>query len=378
MRKLLIAAFILCSVFARAEDGKSEISLISSLPDLNFGVYGVIDTGYRYSYRNAEDTVGGRLGLDSGLQRTSRIGFTAEAGVWEDFKAGAVLERGLSTDTGTEPGGWNRQAFLYISNPEYGKIAFGKQLSSTYILDTKFDPFNHNSDAGLNAVNKYIQRTDNTTAYYSPEWGGFSFMSGFSLNIDGDENPGGTGDKNLFFVTPQFTRGNFSSAVNMLYYRYKNPASGGTENLEAADFFALYDFGIFKLTGYYGFKRAPDGDFVLYGSEGKDTQEFMIGATVPVSKKSFFLGTYKRRVTEVYAGGPDAAVGELSVGYNYRPIKDFLIYLVWSNIVNNSAARESMLNGGVLGSDICGYKYQSSIMAGAAFAFDLDIHVKQQ
>ncbi|XRK16433.1 putative porin [Elusimicrobium posterum] len=359
------------------------MTVSSPLPNIDFGVYGLLDVGYRYSDRNVDNAVSGRWGMDAGMQSTSRVGLKVKTEIAEGFNLGGILERSLKTDTGADGNGWNRQALVFIQNEKYGKIALGRQLTPSYLLAAKYDFFALNTDAGMDAVYKYVYRVDNMVSYQSPNWRGLSVLAGYSFNISGDEKTGNDGDISMAFISPTYKNGAFDLALNYHYYKYKESASSTLADgadVSKLDAFAMYDFKYFQLSAGYGFSKASDYDFVLYDSEGKDTQQFMAGIKIPVYKEWSLVSAYTWRETDVYNSSEKAKSSEIAAGIMYDPTEYLKIYLVYSNIINNSHTKNSMLSGGSLGSSVNSGTggYQRGFMAGVSFSFDLNLSLRKE
>lgn len=373
---ILLALLISPAVFA----AETVLKVNSSLPDMSFGVFGTLDIGAHYADRNIDPNTGKRLALDSSLQKPSQIGLRAGTKIYEDLKTGIVLDRSLRSDTGTEGNGFDRQAFWYIASDKYGKLSLGRQYSSTYLAAIAFDPFADNIIGDIRVAYKFLIRTDNTLSYTSPDFGGLYFMTGYTFSAVSDERNANDGDISLAFFTPFYKNGNFKTALSLQYY------SMDSENVFAADAFASYDFGLFKLTGAYGRHIASEADFTVYGSEGKNTEQLIGALTMPLWKNCLLTTFYAHRSTSVAVGGePPAKINQYSLGLTQTLSKNLNLYLIYTSIINNSTARDSLLSGGRLGSAIhpnaapgINSGYQSGLALGINFAFDLNLEVSSK
>lgn len=361
-------------------------------------IYGIVDMGYRWSGKHfslshyqagtkAHVTPGNRSGLDSGIQSQSRIGFKGVEDLGNGFKASFVLERGLASDTGADIDGWNRQAFVALSGG-FGTFAFGRQQTPQYLLATMFDPFSDGTDGKMTRTYLYNPRLDNLATYTSPNWGGFSFIAGYSQNGAGDESPDNLGKASIsnagdmsdtefraVVFAPMFVSDRFSIALNFNYFKMKDSGTGtgyptrvprDDQTVKVYDLMASYDFGPLKLAGAIGKRKISSFDFVSaltpeYGLidqrftsatlsdprffDAKDSIQFMVGVTVPVGSDGKVLASYTRRKTE--SGGwrnydvtkSDMKVKQFAIGYMHNLSKRTNLYVAYSHIENNDTAK---------------------------------------
>ncbi len=337
----------------------------------NVSVYGVVDMGYRWAGKNLDAGVGSRIGLDSGIQSGSRLGFKGTEDLGNGLKASFVLEQSLAVDTGTGAD-WKRQAFLALSG-DFGSMAFGRQQTPQYLFAGQFDPFANATDATMVRTYIYNARLDNMATYVSPDWGGFSFIAGYSFNGIGDENKDNdVADARIIAFAPMFTAGDFSAAVNI--HQVRMDSSGGTgnsdgEKVTAYDLFAAYDFGAVKLSGAIGRRNASETDFAVvdYGSsrftDAEDSTQYMLGLKIPVGSAGNILASYVHRKTDLL-NDDTAKVDQFGLGYTHALSKRTNLYAAYSHIKNNSDARQSTAY-----SDINKTRYQRAFNLGIRHKF---------
>ncbi len=330
-------------------------SLITApaLAQSNVSIYGIVDMGYSWTGKNVNSGIGSRVGLDSGLQSTSRIGFTGTEDLGNGLKASFVLERGLSADTGEDHGGWDRQAFLALSG-NFGTAAFGRQWTPEDTFITTYDPFDIMVVGASWNVWKYDDQLQNLAAYVSPDWNGFSFAAGYTHSGGWDESIDNDGDIRVFAIAPQYTVGNFSVGLN--YHQAKWKESGNAldgEKVKVIDLFGSYDFGVAKLSAGYGVRKASEHDFLQYFNEGEDTKQWLVAVSAPIGANGRLMASYTHRKTDAYnTGDDDAKARQWAIGYTYDLSKRTNLYASYVTIKNNSAGKESLRAGGNMGSGL--------------------------
>ena len=90
-------------------------------------LYGVVDTGLRYSHTASEGTTADSLQMMSGQNAGSRFGFKGGESLGSGWRVGFKLENQFESDTGNEKGGrlFHRQSTADVSSP-YGTVTFGR------------------------------------------------------------------------------------------------------------------------------------------------------------------------------------------------------------------------------------------------------------
>jgi GBP family porin len=123
------------------------------------GLYGIVDAGIVGETGGA---AGGVTNVSSGIGSASRLGLRGSEDLGQGWRANFVLEAGVRIDTGqSDVSGsiFNRQAFVGLSNADFGAVSIGRQYTPYYLaLSTVGDPFaagyagtakiGNNSDAG--------------------------------------------------------------------------------------------------------------------------------------------------------------------------------------------------------------------------------------
>ena len=178
------AAFIaLTMLFATPVFAESHISAggyklaKTDKGDANLTIYGRVSPGLRYSHRPVDRSRKEHTALDSGTRGGDRLGFIGDIGLPEGFRAGFVLETGLSLDSGKGNGRWNRQAFASVSHENCGRLALGRIPTPQWRFIDRFDPFEDAYDPLAANVYIFNSRFDNSIMYDSPTWNGFTFTA---------------------------------------------------------------------------------------------------------------------------------------------------------------------------------------------------------
>ena len=197
-------------------------------------LYGVIDAGI--SYVNHSKTANGGTGklfkYDDGVAQGSRWGLRGTEDLGGGLKAIFVLENGFNSGNGTIGQGgaiFGRQAYVGLSQSQYGTVTFGRQYSfSTDILGSNYST-GGNTVAGNYAyhVNDLDQltssRINNAVKFQSANYSGFTFgaLYGFSNSTD-------------FAGAPATTTGTTTTAGSSRAYSFGLNYANGPFSLGAA------------------------------------------------------------------------------------------------------------------------------------------------
>lgn len=344
----------------------------------NVTIYGIVDAGYSWRGDNVASGVGNRSAIDSGQSAGSRLGFRGTEDLGNGLKAGFVLEQGIAVDTGTSTQGgrtFGRQSFVTLGG-NFGTVALGRQYSPHHLIGAATDPFGKGTVGEFNNVYKSEVRLDNLAAYVSPNWGGFSFVIGYTQNALADEsieNESSAGDARAWAFAPQYKNGPLAVAFNAHEVKLKsngiNAALDG-DKIRVYDLFGSYDFGVVKLAGAYGVRRVDSIDFSPDGvTGGEDSKQWMLGVTVPVGAAGSVRASYTRRTTEVAAGGSDAKSSQWAIGYEHALSKRTSLYAAYSDINNNGAAERAGLIAEVGDAANTGKGYQRGLSTGIRHTF---------
>ncbi|AOK57187.1 porin [Burkholderia stagnalis] len=217
MNKKLLTAAILAAT-ASAAHAQSSVTL-----------YGLIDAGVSYVNHSAKTgTVPGSklFKFDDGIAQGSRWGLRGTEDLGGGLKAIFVLENGFNVGTGAAGQGgamFGRQAYVGLSQAQYGTLTFGRQYSfSTDVLGANYST-GGNTVAGnyayhANDVDQLTSsRINNAVKFQSANYAGFTFgaLYGFSnsTNFAGAAGTGATnsgGSSRAYSFGLNYANGPFS------------------------------------------------------------------------------------------------------------------------------------------------------------------------
>ena len=233
----------------------------------------------------------------------SRWGLKGSEDLGGGMKAIFTLESGFNLDTGAAASStslFNRQAFVGLQSG-FGTVSLGRQYSAYYALQTAT---NHNYDAATfnasipvfaNGLKDYSLRVDNSIAYTSPSFSGFSgavvYGFGENKNAPATTTPAFAGNVNgdaTDNVSVHLKYANGPILVGYAYQQEKLARVGTVQDDNKYNMVAgSYDFGVAKLTGSYN--TAKNNTF--------DDKEYQVGVSVPFGAAAISAG-YARSKSE--------------------------------------------------------------------------------
>lgn len=322
MKKSLIALAVLGTLGSTA------------LAQSSLTVYGVADAGLSW---DGDNITGGeeRIGMDSGIQSGSRLGFRGTEDLGGGNSAIFALEMGVNLDNGTSSQGdttFGRQAYLGLES-DWGRLTLGRQYSPYYLaLSGVADPFAGGlAGTAENLMWRSGTRMNNTVKYALPNWGGFNaeLAYGFGETTD-DTDRGRAYSGSIGYATGPF-------AIKLGHHSLNNAT---TDVRERATLIAgTYDLNVAKL--HLGL---ADNDNVLTGSSGTilntDSRDLVAGASVPMGRSKFLI-SYVRKDDRT-ALNQDAE--QWGVGYTYDLSKRTNFYTSFAQMSNDNGARYTVGN----------------------------------
>jgi predicted porin len=334
MKKSLLALAVL-GAFAGAAYAQSSIT-----------VYGVADAGVTYSKNG--NPAGNTIGLDSGNQSGSRIGFKGREDLGGGLAAIFTLENGFTLDdgvTGQSNRLFGRQAWVGLSG-NFGTVKLGRQQTALYSALTDLDPFAIGLAGNAQRVFGYglyaadpLTRTDNTLSYTTANYAGFSGSLSYAFGEKAGDN---TANRSIG-VGAQYATGPLN--VQFAYQKSNTAAltaqttgslglTAGTQaDVTAALIGATYNFGVAKAHVAYA-----DNKLELLGRDVKD-RNWLLGVSVPVGGVGSVLASYTRNdVKDLNQGKSD----QYAIGYTHALSKRTNLYTSYSYTKNGDNVR---LNG---------------------------------
>ena len=294
MKKSIIALAVLAA--SGAAMAQSSVTL-----------YGIADA-YVGSTKTEVNGVGQRqTAVNTSGVNGSRWGLKGSEDLGGGMSAIFQLESGFSLDTGASAQNgtlFSRQAFVGLQSG-FGTVSLGRQYSA---YDALHGATNHNYDAftfsasgpvAANGMRDYTSRVDNSIAYNSPDFSGFSgaVVYGLGENKNALTNVNGSATDN---ASVHIKYANGPVMVGYAYQQEKLAAVAGVQDKNKYNLIGgTYDFGVAKLVGSYN--TAKNNTF-------KD-KEGQIGVVVPFGAAAVSAG-YARSKSE------NAGVQRTGKGYS--------------------------------------------------------------
>jgi predicted porin len=329
MRKKLIALAV-ASLLSAPAFAQSSVTL-----------YGSLDYGYTSLGGNDARGVKSRAGLDSGISKANRIGFKGSEDLGNGLKAMFVLENGLLGDIQGSNGMFNsvnRQSYAGLTGG-FGTVVFGRQYTPQHTFTGIVDPFGKNGFGSTGNVLMQDRRLSNLGAYVSPNWGGFSFIAGYTFAGTANEALENDGDVRVWAFAPSFTwnkklfvAGNYHAA------RVKHAHASNQSVFNVYDLYASYDFGFVKIGSTIG-RRTTKKDFVATNKDPRLTQ-WMIGATFRITPNDSILTSYSRASENRIDDTARAKIGQWAIGYEHALSRRTVLYSHFAVQNHNSGFKE--------------------------------------
>jgi predicted porin len=326
-------ALAVLGAFAGAASAQSSVT-----------IYGIVDASVS---RIDNGGSGATVGLDSGNNAASRIGFKGIEDLGNGLKAEFTLENGFNVDNGSQSGNggpfgstsqraFSRLAFVGLSG-SFGTVRLGRQNSQIKEALTIIDPFS--SSGMVNAVDFYNgggiqERVSNQITWNSNNYAGFSGRLGYRFGEAQDDNSANRGwgaqigyANGPLAVQFGYDKQNYNGTTADLADVSGAPL-GVDGDVTDAILGATYDFGAFKLHGAYGQKKADAG---LLDAGDVKIRSYMIGATVP-------FGASKIRAEYVRNDNRDIDNADSNVwalSYTYSMSKRTTLYATYAHVSND-------------------------------------------
>jgi general bacterial porin, GBP family len=277
-------------------------------------LYGLVDLAVDHYKAGSSSGAGDLWKLNDGVVNGlngSRWGVRVGEDLGGGLRAGAVLEGGLSADTGALGQGglaFGRQVFVSLSQTGLGELRLGRQYILEDSVQGMTNPYgnaavNNPGTAVTNAGRNLpfwlnAPRANNVVQYQTPTFGGFYAAAQLA--------PGeGTADR-FHGLKLHYGSGPFAAA---LAYEWNKSRSTGANINKSFTLGANYNFGSFKILG--GLQRNQDltlgsGNGAFIGSN------LLVTSAAPAFTASKING---------YTAGVQVPVGALTLGANYTGVK---------------------------------------------------------
>lgn len=370
----------------------------------NVVIYGVLDIGYVNAQSDAtRGAASGDYkfsGIGTGTLSGSRLGFKAEEDLGGGMKAGALYEFGtLNPDGGAASGAASvsgmasiRQSYGFLSGTSWGAVQLGRIYGPGTNAAGKFDaeaasgfgPVSRMTTSmglAIDGAGNNAARQNNSIAYMSPTWSGFSAHLQYSFGENGEAGTNGSKrltDGDTWGLGLDYTNGPL--AVGFVYsdasdFGGQAKTAGSAPGIDVTEWFlgASYDFGMAKVFGsYQDFDidntanllsgDTTNGIVTTAGARAKSSGDIWnIGVVVPVMKAGSVRLSYanlNRSMRNVAGAKMNADADGWALTYQYAMSKRTTLYVGYTDISNdkNSQVRVgSIVNAPGAGNDSSGY-----------------------
>lgn len=284
-------------------------------------LYGVVDTGLAYTYKNtefaaldADRTNGGesQFGMQSSYNSGSRFGLKGTEDLGNGLRIGFKLENGFSSDDGNfkyENRLFGREASLSLMS-EFGTFSFGRMggvasaagtYDVVYAIADSFDDGGDNDVFGMHSSSRY----DNMVTCQSPKFAGVQATAQYSFKQNSVSGSGNEGTSKVdryagLAVTGEYGPLQMVGAYELTKYANTKDAHdethafylGGNYDLQVMKLFALAQYT--KADKNFGTLENPLSIFTgVQGVEkGIDSYGLHLGTVVPVAGGDFTAAVY--------------------------------------------------------------------------------------
>ncbi len=285
-------------------------------------LYGVVDTGLRYTHFDGDAAAAGYDAVDkfemkSGQQSGSRFGFKGTEDLGNGLTVGFILENQFNSDDGSLPDSdhfFRREASLFLEGG-FGKIAMGRigsinngvsswaQFGMLSAFGTSWD---YSAQMGTWAVGAGIW--DNMIAYQTPTFAGFTVYAQYGMGSNNNENE--SSSDRYYALGAKYANGplNLYLAVDSINYQTADLTAG--VNADDIDDSLTVTFG-----GNYDFEVVKLFAGAQYYDEAKISTAFGLLDSADYNAQRY-AGKFKGWSLGVSASIP-AAGGQVLVGAGY-------------------------------------------------------------
>ena len=253
-----------------------------ALAQTNVTIWGVADVGY-FNLKSDQSAVGVKDAKFSGIGTAglsgNRLGFRASEDLGSGWSAGMFWEFGsVNTDGGGSAVAAGaagvsglaavRHSYINLDNKDWGSFRAGRIYTAGTNIAGKYDPEGASAFGPVSRITTNLglsidgagggnARVNNSIAWLSPNWKGFTAQVQYAFGENGDETAGSTGsdDARMWGLGLDYSNGPWG--VGFAYNDWSD--YGGTSNAAASvekdmtEWFigGSYDFGMVKLFGSY-------------------------------------------------------------------------------------------------------------------------------
>lgn len=277
-------------------------------------IYGVVDMGLKVENAGS----GTYMGLDSGNQSGSRLGFKGTEDLGGGLRANFVLEAGFQADTGANASAgvlFNRQSYVGLSGG-FGEIKLGRINTVVYSNASVFDPFGDTLAGDSARIFNYGgSRTDNTVNYSYNASNGVNGQLAYSFG----EVAGNTPANRTVAGAIGYAAGPL--AVVLTHQNTKNAT--GSDAAKTTLLGGNYNFGLLQPFAAYAINK---------GVGTLNTRDVLLGLNINISPSDVIMTSLMHKYDK-FADHRDAT--QIALGYSHALSKRTNIYTSWSRLSNN-------------------------------------------
>ncbi|BBN88712.1 porin [Azospira sp. I09] len=329
----------------------------------NVQVYGVADFGLAVNGSFDGATKGQTTRFDSGIASGSRLGFKGTEDLGNGLKALFNFEMGLNLDDGTSGQGrtFGRQSYVGLTGG-FGTVIGGRIYTPHYTLMAQIDPFGLGTGGRANnlfAAGYDPIRVNNTAAYVSPNFNGFTVTAAYGTNaLDNQESLSGNAKKQgrLFAIAPVYTNGPLTVGLNYHQVKLENDAvaagaawvrnantgiwgnsaavAAGDGKLTSTTLAGKYDFGVLALSAAYSTNKTE-----VNGADDDKIRNWLLGVSAPIGAKVVLKASYVNLKDKLTS---NADAHQVAIGADYLLSKRTKLYTAYSKINNDDRAAYSV------------------------------------
>jgi predicted porin len=323
----------------------------ASFAQTNVTIYGIVDMGV---VRTDADGKNSGWKIDNGLLSGSRLGFKGMEDLGGGLKALFTLEYMLMPDVNAplgSAGDWSgtatRQSYVGLTG-NWGTVHMGRLQGAGYnfacahnpVAGGAFDTISKLTGGQLLLGCGSAGRTNNSFAYVSPNWSGFTFEYNHA-RVTENANRGTTPVKplagsNVDDSYANLVRGNYTNGPFSASLVWAGTDGGSVTSVSAPDtdewgIGADYDFGMVKIYGTYQNRDTDTAAGVKLAANG---DKWAVGASIPVFKVGSIMLSYADFSSD--ATGFDA--DSWTLAYTHSLSKRTTLYGGYSDVNNSRLA----------------------------------------
>ncbi|WP_034293505.1 porin [Herbaspirillum sp. RV1423] len=277
-------------------------------------IYGVVDMGLKVENAGS----GTFLGLDSGNQSGSRVGFKGTEDLGGGLKANFVLEAGFNADTGANATAgvlFNRMSYVSLAGG-FGEVKLGRINTVVYSNAAVFDPFGDTLAGDSARIFNYGgSRTDNTVNYSYAAQNGINGQVAYSFGeVAGDNNANRTVAGAIGYAAGP-------ASVVLTHQNTKNVT--GSDASKTTLLGGNYNFGLLQPFVAYAINK---------GVGTLDTRDALLGLNINLGPNDVIMSSIMHKYDK-FADHRDAT--QVALGYSHSLSKRTNLYTSVARLSNN-------------------------------------------